>query len=150
MTRDDLMQIVHARPVSEIVAATIWAEARGEGVRGMAAVASVIGNRRRHTPPRYGAGWVGVCLRRWQFSCWNVYDDGRRDANLDAIIRGPEGARWHQAQALADLVMDDLLRDETGGATHYHTLSVAPYWKDSPQMRFCRQIGAHLFYHELW
>jgi N-acetylmuramoyl-L-alanine amidase len=150
MTRDDLLQIVHARPEADIVAATIWAEARGDGVRGMAAVAAVIGNRRRNTPPRYGAGWVGVCLRRWQFSCWNIYDDGRRDLNLDLILNGPDGARWHQAQALAELIMADLLRDPTEGATHYHTPAVSPRWKDSPQMRFLRQIGDHVFYYEVW
>ena len=51
----------------KIVAITILAEARGEGEKGMYAVGAVIAQRafeRKQTPTE-------VCLKKWQFSCWN-------------------------------------------------------------------------------
>ena len=149
MTRDDLDAIIDGRTDREILAATIWAEARNQGTIGMAAVASVIGNRFNAGVKRYGVSWRGVCLWPWQFSCWNVYKDGTRDANLKLILRGPTGPEWHQAVAIADLATLALLGDPTGGATHYHTEAVSPNWKDSPQMRFLRKIGDHMFYFEV-
>jgi hypothetical protein len=53
------------------VALTILAEARGEGLRGMAAVACVIAQRAKErciTPKE-------VCLQRKQFSCWDSGKD---------------------------------------------------------------------------
>jgi N-acetylmuramoyl-L-alanine amidase len=149
MTREDLDQIIDGRTDREVVAATIWAESRDQGSIGMAAVASVIGNRLASGVKRYGVTWRGVCLRNRQFSCWNVYADGSRDPNLARILRGPTGPEWHQALLLADLAMNDLLKDPTGGATHYHTEAVSPSWKDSPKMRLLKQIGDHVFYFEV-
>ena len=39
----------------DVLARTLWGEARGEGVRGMHAVANVI--MRRHSLRKYGQGW---------------------------------------------------------------------------------------------
>jgi len=148
MTRADLLEVARQRSEKDIFAATVWAEARGEGIVGMAAVAAVIRNRLEGIYKRYGTTWAHVCLKPWQFSCWNIYDDGRRDPNLDLILHGPTGNRWHYAQAITELTMDHLLGDPTGGATHYHTVAIHPYWADSPQMRFLKQIGNHKFYFE--
>ena len=52
---------------TKIVAITILAEARGEGEAGMYAVGACIAQRafeRKQTPTE-------VCLKKWQFSCWN-------------------------------------------------------------------------------
>ena len=57
----------------EYMAKTVWGEARGEDKEGRIAVASVILNRKNKQ------GWMGktiidVCLKKWQFSCWNEND----------------------------------------------------------------------------
>ena len=49
------------------VANTLYLEARGEGERGVRAVASVIYNRSIST----GKDFESVCLKPFQFSCWN-------------------------------------------------------------------------------
>lgn len=55
----------------DVIAKTLYAEARGEGRRGLEYVASVINNR--------GVGdaekCVEACLRPYQFSCWNGKSD---------------------------------------------------------------------------
>lgn len=148
MTRNDLLQILRERDPEEIVAATVWAEARNQGAVGMAAVACVIRNRLL-AATWYGKSWSGVCLKQWQFSCWNVYKDGSKDPNLDMILRGPTGKYWNQALCLAEIVMADLLKDPTDGATHYHTLDVSPSWAGDPRMVYLRTIKDHRFYMEV-
>ena len=62
----------------KVVAITILAEARGEGDKGMGAVAAVIAQRaidRKQT-------WQKVCLAKWQFSCWN----GKKISDLDHLL----------------------------------------------------------------
>jgi hypothetical protein len=59
-----------------VMARTVFGEARGEPYQGRLAVAHVILNRVR------AGGWFGasvseVCLKRWQFSCWNPGDPNR-------------------------------------------------------------------------
>lgn len=57
----------------DILARTIYGEARGEPWEGKIAVAWVVRNRAER------GGWWGdtireVCLKPWQFSCWNETD----------------------------------------------------------------------------
>ena len=126
----------------EILARTIWGEARGEGIPGMVAVANVIRNRREY-PGRWGSTWRSVCLKRWQFSCWN-----ENDPNRQRLIDGPDGTEMRQARIIADMVMNNLLIDNTAGATHYHTHYVKPNWMDHPSMKPRGEIGNHIFYRE--
>lgn len=51
----------------DIISQTLYAEARGEGEKGIRAVASVIWNRSKHNPDNL----VKVCLKPKAFSCWN-------------------------------------------------------------------------------
>ena len=58
---------------TKVVAITILAEARGEGEAGMYAVGACIAQRafeRKQTPTE-------VCLKQWQFSCWNPNDPNK-------------------------------------------------------------------------
>lgn len=71
---------------------TIWGEARGEGREGMIAVAWVILNRASI------GGWWGnsietVCLKPWQFSCWNANDPNA------PYMRGRKAIPGHQYTA---------------------------------------------------
>jgi spore germination cell wall hydrolase CwlJ-like protein len=126
----------------DIMAKTIWGEARGEELAGQIAVAWVIRNRAE----RYWAGrLVGmpgavakVCLQPWQFSCWN-----ENDPNYAKLLRlAPE--TYETQREIARRVLDGTAMDPTNGSDHYHTTGVAPAWKDS--MKQEAAIGNHLFY----
>lgn len=131
----------------ELLARTIYGEARGEGTAGMAAVAAVIGNRVREAetggPRWWGTDVVSVILKPWQFSVWNA-DDPNRRATLAATEADPA---YRAALAIADELLAGSLADPTGGATHYHTRAVSPVWAD--QLRRTGAIGAHVFYREV-
>ena len=64
----------------DVLARTVWGEARGEGQAGMVAVANVVMNRVNFARAQLGGNyWWGntimrVCQKPLQFSCWNQAD----------------------------------------------------------------------------
>ena len=117
----------------KIVAITILAEARGEGTKGMYAVAAVIAqraNERKMTPSQ-------VCLQRLQFSRWN----SKSVKDLEHLLEVPQ-AKY--ALLLARNV-SLLSREYVGFANHYHNNKIkTPYWAKGK--RPVKIIGNHLFY----
>lgn len=125
---------------AEVLARTLWGEARGEGRRGMEAVACVILNRARN-PRWWGNSIAAVCQQPAQFSCWNRGDPNR--APMLAVTASDE--RYALAQTVAAHALAGTLDDPTGGADHYANLAVAsPRWAD-PRRRTIT-IGAHTFF----
>lgn len=123
---------------ADYMARTIYGEARGEGVKGMQAVANVIMNRVARGG-WYGASIKDVVLKPYQFSCWNSNDPNR------AIITNASAAQLRQAREIAEKVISGELPDITGGATHYYAKSIsAPYWTKS--MKRVATVGSHYFY----
>lgn len=127
----------------EVIAATLWGEARNQGPRGLQAVACVIANRAR-TRYRRCTDARAVCLDRWQFSCWNEKDPNR--ARMLAVVRQPDDLLL-QSLALADDVLAGDIADITRGARHYHTGRIRPFWAKGKQP--CAVIGDHLFYNDV-
>ncbi len=131
----------------ELLARTIYGEARGESVRGKEAVACVIVNRVRRARDRGGYWWgkdLGhVCLKPWQFSCWN-----EGDANLQKVKSVTTKNRAFQACIrIARRAAAGAIDDPTGGATHYHARGVHPPWaRDKAPSA---EIGQHLFYNNI-
>ena len=123
----------------DTLARTVWGEARGEGRRGMAAVASVILNRAKH-PRWWGRDVVSVCLKPWQFSVWNPDDLNRR--LLLAVDES--NAQFRTALEIADQALNGELEDETNNADHYHTHAVKPLW--SQGRKPVASIGNHRFF----
>lgn len=121
------------------MAKTIWGEARGEGLRGMQAVANVIMNR-VDRGGWYGASIKDVVLKPLQFSCWNADDPNR--AKIDALTLQELEASG--AMNVARQVMSGQLPDITGGATNYHNNKVNPSW--AAKMKRTTVIGNHIFY----
>ena len=126
----------------EILARTLWAEARGEGRLGMAAVASTI--RNRLLDARWPGTWVKVCRQPRQFSCWNADDPNR--PKLMAVDLGDPA--FQQAYAVAATAVADDFKDVSGGANHYLTKELfesdrCPFWA-VPTAVTC-QIGRHVF-----
>lgn len=152
-------QEVHARHVedrtlrqierdTDILARTIYGEARGELVRGQEAVAAVIINRVRRARDRGGRYWWGstieeVCTKPWQFSCWNA-----KDPNRGKIVDvTPENRIFQTCLRVARRAVSGTLADTTNGATHYHTKGIRPAW--SRRRSPCVEIGQHQFYNDV-
>jgi len=104
----------------QVVALTLLGEARGEGTTGIYAVANVIANRahERHLTPRK------ICLQKLQFSFWN---DPRTPAELNRLLRGKQGT--YALRLASAVVSGRKLKDITGGANHYHAVSIDPPWR---------------------
>ena len=136
----------------DILARTIWAEARGEGQHGMEAVAAVITNRLHVSQQSGGHFWWGndiasICQAPWQFSCWNPGDPNlpklqkidKRDAEFASALRIAR-------RAVNGLLDDPTVDVNTGiGATHYHHRAMQPRWAKGS--RPISSIGNHVFYH---
>jgi len=130
--------------VVDVLARTLWGEARGEGVQGMEAVASVILNRVAVAEQRGGYWWgkdiISVCQKPYQFSCWNRSDPNYRQ--LQAVT--DKDIHFATAQRMARRAVANALTDVTNGATHYHTKSIVPDWATGQTP--CAMIGNHIFY----
>ena len=118
------------------LATALYFEARGESIRGQAAVAEVILNR-AETPdfPRTICGVVNQGNSRgcqFSYTC-----DGVRDA-----VR--EKAAWERSAKIARAMLDGAPRELTDGATYFQAPAVRPGW--SRRFERTARIGAHIFY----
>ncbi|MCV2361961.1 cell wall hydrolase [Paucibacter sp. DJ1R-11] len=136
----------------DVMARTMWGEARGEpdARTGMAAVGHVVLNR--CAARRWWGGTVdAVCLKAWQFSCWNDNDPNRPQlvvvTEADALFAL---AQQLSAELLAQPEPARLLNDPTHGATHYHAASLPrPAWARASGATECARIGHHIFYRNI-
>lgn len=122
----------------ECLTQAVYFEARGESVRGQAAVAQVVLNRVKH--PAYpksvcavvfqGAGRKHGC--QFSFAC-----DG-------SMKKRRESQAWARARDIATRTLAGAARAEIGSATHFHTRTVSPAW--APQMLRVANVGTHVFY----
>lgn len=129
----------------DIVARTLFGEARGESVLGMIAVAWVIKNR-ADNPGWWGRSVETVCLKPYQFSCWNADDPNAPFLRGNKIIPPRE---YMLAREAAVAVLEGHEPDPTGGATHYYSTSMRkpPKWAASGTKTV--QIGRHIFYRDV-
>ena len=129
----------------DIFARTLWGEARGEGLAGQIAVAWTIRDRVDDGKEKswWGEGYAGVCLKPWQFSCWNKNDPNYPQLSGARQIPFRELAR---ARIAADQVIDGQVSDPTGGATHYYatTMPKPPTWANGA--RETARLGHHVFF----
>lgn len=126
----------------QVLARTLWAEARGQGPDGMLAVACVIRNRARNPGWWGGPSLRSVCLKPLQFSCWNASDPQFKLIRADAI----RSLAFDTAMGIAAAVMADAVADITHGADHYCTAAVAPKTSWAKSRTPVAKIGAHWFY----
>jgi N-acetylmuramoyl-L-alanine amidase len=129
---------------TDVLARTLWGEARGEGEDGMRAVACVVLNRALHAEANgrfwWGSDIIQICQKPYQFSCWNRADPNFR--KLQAVDQSD--LAFAAALAIARQALAGGLEDMTDGATHYHARDITPYWArgETP----CAVIGNHIFY----
>jgi N-acetylmuramoyl-L-alanine amidase len=127
----------------DILARTIWGEARGEGATGMHAVANVITNR-VNNPKWWGNSFRSVCLYPYQFSCWNKNDPNR--AKILAVTN--YDVNYFDAVNIATAAINGNLSDITNGALNYYAKgSPMPVWAENATP--CAEIGNHIFFGEV-
>lgn len=136
----------------DVMARTLYGEARNQGQEGIEAVACVIMNRVR--AEKWFTGYIVIagkklpsvsetCLKRAQFSCWN-----HGDPNLDIIKSVTTNDKiFSNCMVVANKAINGLLEDFTNGATYYHTRNCQPEWAKGHIP--CYECGAHLFYNDV-
>ena len=130
---------VFSKAEQKCLANGIYFEARGEKLRGQAAVGQVILNRVRNpTYPNTICGvvyqndnWLNRC--QFSFAC-----DGKRDR-----ITSPANYKMAEEIAMA-VTAGKIFIPEVASATHYHATYVAPRWAHT--MKKMKKIGLHIFY----
>lgn len=137
----------------DVLARTIWGEARGEGRDGQIAVGWCVRNRvemdlhNDGKPDWWGEGYEGVCRKPSQFSCWN-----RNDPN-SAYLRGEKqipARQFIECREAAIAVIDAHEPDPTGKATHYYNpkaVTRTPAWVKGASR--VAQIGKHIFFKDV-
>lgn len=131
----------------EVLARTIYGEARGEyhkkegGLAALIAVGNVILNRLKQKT-WFGKSVSEVCLKAWQFSCWNDTDPNSTVLK-QAIITEPV---FKVCQEVAQGLILKEWPDLTKGSDHYHhrLMHKLPMWAKDKHPQF--QVGHHLFY----
>ncbi len=123
----------------DVLARTLWGEARGEGSGGMQAVANVV-MRRVKIGGWWGNSVIEVCQKPYQFSSWN-----KDDPNYKRLLSVDENdIHFSAAQSIAERAVCGALDDITGGADHYHAAGIYPMWIKG--QRPVSVIGNHIFY----
>lgn len=124
----------------DILARTVWGEARGESYAGKKAVAHVIFNRVRSTTGQFAKDdtVATACLRHVQFSVWTIGDPNL--PKMEAV--GLEDQDFRECLRACLEAVDE--PDPTNGARHYHTESISPVWAEGHKPVL--KLGAHLFY----
>lgn len=130
---------VFTAPQQHCLAAAVYFEARGEPIKGQAAVAQVVLNRVRN--PAYPNSICGVVYQNedWRHRCqFSFACDGIRD-------RAKSTEHWKVAEQVALAVTAGRIwLDDVGSSTHYHATYVHPRWAKA--MKKVDRIGRHVFY----
>lgn len=125
----------------DIVARTVYGEARGESFEGKKAVVHVIINRTNHKASKRDHSLAATALRWRQFSAWNTSDPNRR--RMEATALSDETFRECMRAVLTAL--DEI--DPTKGSRHYHTNTISPGWARGHKP--VAAIGSHVFYNDV-
>jgi N-acetylmuramoyl-L-alanine amidase len=148
-------ELIEALTDTEVVACTVYGEARGAGVEGMRAVADVIRNRVQ--AGHYG-DWREVCLRKWQFSCWTPVGGPSNyltviSAAKSIVFKTQPPPGLAQCFAIAVEVVQGHRPDTVLGSTHYITDWLysdplrCPKW--ARRLKPACVIGAHCFFNDV-
>lgn len=131
----------------DIMAKTIYGEARGEVDAGKKAIACVIMNRYKAKKWFSGRTIADTCLfkvkgsKYHQFSCWNEEDPNYK------LLKSVNCLYLAEYVDIAEKFINGEYKDFTNGCTHYHTKQTSPYWAKGHLPAF--EIGNHLFYNDI-
>jgi spore germination cell wall hydrolase CwlJ-like protein len=132
----------------DILARTIYGEARGEytrpegGLAALIAIANVVLNRVAQRT-WYGKTIKEVCLKPYQFSCWNQNDPNR---TVIMTANPCKDKIFQRCMEVATKTAAGEWPDLTFGSDHYYAvwLPIAPTWSlgKHPMVK----IGCHAFF----
>lgn len=132
----------------EILASTIFGEARGESQQGKEMVGWCVRNRVEDGNPKswWGEGYAGVCQTPYQFSCWNANDPNRAKLLALSLPSAADDPVYRDCLLAALTVMQaPSIPQAYRGITHYYASnSPAPAWAAEAQLYGA--VGNHLFY----
>lgn len=146
--KDKLYGGYSAHNAVNILARTLWGEARGENQAGKKAVASVIWNRAGKNTDNL----IKVVFRRKQFSCWNYLAKSKKRPGTYKYIIPAAAAKnpidkksWDECVALAtELIGGKFISTVTNANAYYVTnMSKKPYWTVS--LSSTTNVGHHTF-----
>jgi len=126
-----------------VLAATLYGEARGEPIEGLIACGCVV--RNRVLAKQWDDNYVDVCLQPKQFSCWNDGDPNRAMC-IKALMRGRRNdSAYVQCRWVAHGIIYNMTIDNTNGANHYFNPTIV--WPDwAANFHPVAKHGSHLFF----
>ena len=136
----------------DILALTVYGEARNQPIEGQVAVANVILNRLESR--QWGSDIKSVCLARKQFSCWNENDPNRKilEAMATKLSEGIpfKDKVFNRVFFLCSGVYRKILEDITQGCLNYMTLKLfysglKPSWASEHNIEYRLIKGDHIF-----
>lgn len=133
----------------DVLALTIYGEARSEPVEGKIAVGNICRNRLKTN--RWGSTYETVCLAPLQFSCWSPKGGLNNYAQLKALTeqvmngRMPDDAALRECYWIAGGLQSGATQDNIDKATHYFVTSTKiPSWAIG-KLPVC-VVGHHSFF----
>lgn len=133
----------------DVLARTLYGEARNQSREGLQAVANVILNRvsaaKSGTTKWWGTDIISVCKKPYQFSCWNASDPNCKiikEITSDNVI-------FRICIDIATKASNGMLPDITNGATSYYAKSMKtpPPWAKNKVP--CTIIRDHIFFNNI-
>ena len=132
---------------ANIIARTLYAEARNDGKEGMEAVASVIYNRADGKKEFF----TNACLKPKQFSCWNKFTKEEADPKnfkikIPSSVKGnaKNAKLWKEANAIAADMLADAFKPTTTANMYYaKSMIKPPSWANIMTKK--ETIGSHYF-----
>ena len=119
----------------------LYHEARGEGTKGIEAVASVIYNRKHH--PYYPATYCGIVNQYKQFS-YTLLNKPFGEA-LEASVPAYEGKVYTEILTISERMVNDRFKPTLGPSVlWYAERKVYNHWTSKKQV--AAEIGKHKFY----
>ena len=135
-----------ALQAANIIARTLYAEARNDGKTGMTAVASVIYNRANKDKTLF----TSACLKSKQFSCWNKFTKEEADpknfkVKIPSSVKGnaKNEKLWKEAMAIAADMLADAFIPTTDANMYYAPKKCSPKW--AKELTDTVMIGSHKF-----
>lgn len=114
-----------------LLARLVFGEARGSSLKEKVSTAYTAVNRANDSIDWNGKNLREAILKGYQYSCFN-YNDPNRIKLMDPMEY--DSTSWKESMKAAKGVLDGTYRDPTGGATHYHTKKIYPYWMKSNEI----------------
>lgn len=126
--------------LKNVIARTLWAEAKGDGEEGMRAVASVIFNRAMGNTNNI----IPVIKKRKQFSCWNAMTESDW---TDFKLKEKVGPEWAIANKIAEEMASGTFKVTTMANHYYNPDKCNPSWakRENGEVRRFTVIGNHRF-----